>query len=148
MRYMLLVSGSKQSEAGVKLSLEVSEAMNVFHASLERAGVLLAADRLLPSSSGIRISYPGGGGEPCVKVGPFESDGSLLAGFTLIEVSSEAEAIQWALRMPDPYGGGVELRRLDERKQEQEQEEPHVDPRIHGVETYLLEQRAMLQRLE
>jgi hypothetical protein len=47
--------------------------------------------------------------------GPFTEAKELIAGFTLIEVRSREEAIEWAMRMPDPHGfgeGQIELRQV------------------------------------
>ena len=72
------------------------------------------AKGLHPSANGIRISYPVPGGEPVITEGPFIVD-NLAAGFILIDVSSREEAIEWAMRMPDPQGfgeGQIELRQV------------------------------------
>ncbi len=73
---------------------------------LKKVGVLLAGDGLHPSSSGIRISYPDPDGKPKIMDGPFTDAKELIAGYTLIEVKSREEAIEWAVRMPDPHGFG------------------------------------------
>lgn len=115
MRFMLIVKGTTDSEAGVKPSQELLEAMQKYNEELVKAGVLLAADGLRPSSGGIRISYPEPGGKPKVIDGPFTEAKEIIAGYTLIEVKSREEAIEWALRMPDPHGGGqgeIELRQV------------------------------------
>ncbi|OXM14473.1 YciI family protein [Paenibacillus herberti] len=115
MRFMMIVKASTDSEAGVMPSQELIEAMQKYNEELVRAGVLLAADGLQPSSNGIRISYPEPGGKPKVIDGPFTESKEVIAGYTLIEVKSREEAIQWALRMPDPHGygqGQIELRQV------------------------------------
>ncbi|OBZ11072.1 MULTISPECIES: YciI family protein [Bacillales] len=115
MRYMLIVKATKHSEAGVKPSREHIEAMAAYHESLARAGVLIASEGLQPSSSGLRFTYSLHGEMPVVTVGPFAREKELVAGFTLIDVKSEDEAIKWAKRMPNPSGSGqgeVELRGL------------------------------------
>ena len=117
MRYMLIVKGTRYSEAGVKISTELMDAMTAYNESLARAGVLLAAEGLKPSSSGMRITYPVLGGMPQVTVGPFAREKELVAGFTMIDVKTEEEAIEWAMRMPNPSGSGegeIELRQLIE----------------------------------
>lgn len=70
MRFMMIVKATTDSEAGNKPSQELIEAMQKYNEELVRAGVLLAADGLQPSSSGIRISYPEPGGKPKVVDGP------------------------------------------------------------------------------
>ncbi|MCQ6561720.1 YciI family protein [Paenibacillus mendelii] len=117
MRYILIVKGSRYSEASLKTSREHRDAMAAYNELLARAGVLLAAEGLQPSSSGMRITYPVHGGMPKVTVGPFTLEKELVAGFKMIEVKSEEEAIDWAMRMPNPSGfgdGEIELRLLSE----------------------------------
>jgi hypothetical protein len=115
MRFMMIVKATKDSEAGVMPSQELLNAMMKYNEELVKAGVLVAAEGLHPSTSGIRISYPVPGGKPKVMDGPFTEAKELIAGFTLIEVRSREEAIEWAMRMPDPHGfgeGQIELRQV------------------------------------
>ncbi|MBB3125696.1 hypothetical protein FHS19_000350 [Paenibacillus rhizosphaerae] len=117
MRFMMIVKATTDSEAGVLPSPELLEAMQRYNEELARAGVMLGADGLHPSSSAIRISYPEPGGKPKVVDGPFTEAKEMIAGYTLIEVKSREEAIEWALRMPDPHGygqGQIELRQVFE----------------------------------
>ncbi|MFD0695453.1 YciI family protein [Paenibacillus sp. GCM10027628] len=117
MRFMMIVKATKDSEAGVMPSQELFDAMARYNEELARAGVLVAAEGLHPSSSAIRISYPEPGGKPKVVDGPFTEAKELIAGFTLIDVKSREEAIEWAMRMPDPHGfgeGEIELRQVFE----------------------------------
>ncbi|MFC4809784.1 YciI family protein [Paenibacillus sp. GCM10023250] len=115
MRFMLVVKASKDSEAGVLPSPELVAAMTKYNEELAKAGVLIAADGLHPSSGAVRISYPEPGGKPKVVDGPFAETKEIIAGYTLIEVKSREEALEWALRMPDPHGygeGEIELRQV------------------------------------
>ncbi|MFD0676723.1 MULTISPECIES: YciI family protein [unclassified Paenibacillus] len=117
MRFMMIVKATADSEAGVMPSQELINAMQKYNEELVKAGVLLAADGLQPSSSGLRISYPEPGGKPKLVDGPFTEAKEIIAGYTLIEVKSRDEAIEWALRMPDPHGfgqGEIELRQVFE----------------------------------
>ncbi len=117
MRFMLIVKATTDSEAGVMPSQELIDAMQKYNEELVKAGVLLAADGLQSSSNAIRISYPEPGGKPKMMDGPFTEAKELIAGYTLIEVKSREEAIEWALRMPDPHGfgqGEIELRQVFE----------------------------------
>ncbi|GIQ69467.1 hypothetical protein XYCOK13_22910 [Xylanibacillus composti] len=104
MRFMMIVKATKDSEAGKLPSPELIEAMMRYNEELVKAGVLLAGDGLHPSSNAIRISYPEPGGKPQVVDGLFTEAKELIAGYTLIEVKSREEAIEWAMRMPDPHG--------------------------------------------
>ncbi|RKP58088.1 YciI family protein [Cohnella endophytica] len=117
MRFMMIVKATKDSEAGAMPSTELIEAMMRYNEELVNAGVLVAGDGLHPSSNAIRISYPEPGGKPKVIDGPFTEAKEMIAGFTMIEVKSREEAIEWALRMPDPHGfgeGQIELRQVFE----------------------------------
>lgn len=117
MRFMLIVKATKSSETGIIPDQAHFDAMRKFNDELARAGALIAAQGLHPTSSAIRISYPEPGGKPKVTDGPFTEAKELIAGFTLIEVKSREEAIQWAMRMPDPHGNGegeIELRQVYE----------------------------------
>lgn len=117
MRFMMIVKATTDSEEGKMPSPELIEAMQKYNEELVKAGVLLAGDGLHPSSSGIGISYPEPGGKPNIMDGPFTEAKEIIAGYTLIEVKSREEAIEWALRMPDPHGfgqGEIELRQVFE----------------------------------
>lgn len=117
MRFMILVKATQDSEAGKMPSPELIQAMMKYNEELVKAGVLVAADGLHPTSNAIRISYPEPGGKPKITDGPFTETKELIAGYTMIEVNSREEAIEWALRMPDPHGfgqGEIELRQVFE----------------------------------
>lgn len=117
MLFMLIVKASKNSEAGNLPSAELIEAMNKYNEELVKAGVRVMAKGLHPSSNGVRISYPIPGEEPVVTNGPFTETEDLVAGFILIDVKSREEAVEWAMRMPDPQGfgeGQIELRQVFE----------------------------------
>jgi hypothetical protein len=134
---MMIVKATTDSEAGVMPSQELIEAMQKYNEELVKAGVLLAADGLMSSSNGIRISYPEPGGKPKVVDGPFTETKEIIAGYTLIEVKSREEAIQWALRMPDPHGygqGEIELRQVFEV------EDLMADPETRAKEATLRQQ--------
>ncbi|NHM33817.1 YciI family protein [Neobacillus terrae] len=117
MLFMLIVKASKNSEAGKLPSTELIEAMTKYNEELVKAGVRVAAKGLHPSSNGIRLSFPKPGEKPVVSDGPFTESKELIAGFILIDVKSREEAIEWAMRMPDPQGHGegqIELRQVFE----------------------------------
>lgn len=120
MRFMMIVKATNDSEAGVMPSQELFDAMSRYNEELARAGVLVAAEGLHPSASAIRVSYPEPGGKPKIIDGPFTEAKELIAGFTLIEVNSREEAVEWARRMPDPHGfgeGEIELRQVYEMQE-------------------------------
>jgi hypothetical protein len=87
-----------------------------YHEELARAGVLLDASGLQPSSKGWRVQYEGG--KRTVVDGPFAETKELIAGYTLIQTRTREEAIEWSRRFPNPIGEGVschiEVRQLFE----------------------------------
>jgi hypothetical protein len=112
---MFIVKASKNSETGNLPSPDLIEAMTKYNEDLVKAGVRVMAKGLHPSSKGIRISYVNPGEKPVVTEGPFTESKDLIAGFILIDVNSKEEAIQWAMKMPDPQGlgeGQIELRQV------------------------------------
>lgn len=116
MRFMIIVKATKDSEAGVIPEEKLMAEMAKYHEELVKAGVLLDGSGLQPSSKGWRIQYSGG--KRTVIDGPFAETKELIAGYTLIQVKSREEALQWTKRYPNPAGNGkeceIEVRRLFE----------------------------------
>ncbi len=114
MRFMILVKATEESEAGVMPPEELFEVMADYHEELARAGVLLDASGLHPSSKGWRVRWSGG--EKTVIDGPFAETKELVAGYTLIQVGSREEAEEWVRRFPNPgmEDGEIEVRQLYE----------------------------------
>lgn len=75
-----------------------------YHEQLSKAGVLLDGSGLKPSSQGWPIHYDGD--KRSVVDGPFAETKELIAGYTLIQVKSREEAMEWARRFPNPAGRG------------------------------------------
>jgi hypothetical protein len=107
MRFMMLVKADANSEAGVLPSRELVAAMGKFNEEMMKAGVMLAAEGLQPSSKGTRIAFAGG--KRTVIDGPFPETKELVAGFWLIQVKSREEAIEWVKRCPNPMEGVSEI---------------------------------------
>jgi hypothetical protein len=115
MRFMIIVKATKDSEAGVMPGEKILAAMAAYHEELQRAGVLLDASGLRASSKGWRIRYSGG--KRTVVDGPFAEAKELIAGYTLIQVKSREEALEWTRRFPNPADGKdgeIEARQLFE----------------------------------
>jgi hypothetical protein len=109
---MLLVKADKSSEAGVLPTKELVAAMGKFNEEMAKAGVLLAAEGLHPSSKGARLTFSRG--KPTVTDGPFAAPTELFAGFSLIQVKSRNEAIAWTARAPFGEGAVLEVRQVFE----------------------------------
>lgn len=103
MKFMIVGKANEATEAGKLPSQELVDAMGAYNESLAKAGVLLAAEGLYPSSHGAQIAYTKDG-KAKVLDGPFAEAKELIAGFWLIQVKSREEAIEWALRVPVPGG--------------------------------------------
>ena len=116
MRFMILVKASKDTEAGVLPEEKLIAAMADYHEELAKAGVLLDGSGLQPSSKGWRIKYSGD--KRSVTDGPFTEAKELVAGYTLIQVRSKEEALEWTRRFPNPSADGgdaeIEVRELYE----------------------------------
>ncbi len=98
MRFMVIVKANKDSEAGVMPTKEILTEMGKFNEELAKAGVLLEAEGLHPSSKGVRVRFAGK--KPIVTDGPFAETKELVAGFWMWQVKSKEEAIDWLKRAP------------------------------------------------
>lgn len=112
MRVMVIVKADKNSEAGILPGKEILTAMGKYNEELVKAGVMMAAEGLHPSSKGVRVKFSGK--TRTVTDGPFAETKELIAGFWLWNVKSMEDAIEWLRRAP--FGGGteVEIRRVFE----------------------------------
>jgi hypothetical protein len=102
MRFMLMIKGNKQTEAGVLPSKRLMEAMIKFNDELLDAGALLAAEGLHPTSLGARVKFTGG--RPSVTEGPTAESSEIIAGYWLIRATSKQAAVEWAKRIPFEAG--------------------------------------------
>jgi len=113
---MMIVKATKDTEAGVMPSEKLLAEMAKYHEELQKAGVLLDASGLKPSAKGWRVKYAGA--QRTVIDGPFTESKELIAGYTLIQVKSREEAVEWARRFPNPAVDGkegeIEVRQLFE----------------------------------
>lgn len=100
MRYMIIVKATQDSEAGVMPDEKLLTAMGAFHEELAKAGVLVDASGLKPSSQGWRIKYDGD--RRTVIDGPFAESKEVIAGYTIIDCASREDALDWTRRFPNP----------------------------------------------
>jgi hypothetical protein len=124
MRFMILVKATAQSEAATKPDEglppgeveRLMAAMADYHEQLVKAGALLDASGLQPTSKGWRVRYAGG--KRTLIDGPFAETKEIVAGYTIIQVKSREEALEWSRRFPAPHGefadGEIEVRQLFE----------------------------------
>jgi hypothetical protein len=122
MQFMLLLKGDPGNPHDTDLAdtpgpdNELVNAMIGFHQELVGAGVLVASEGLLPSTTGKRVVYKRGRRK--VIDGPFAEAKELVAGYYILEVASMDEAVEWASRCPVEYActgdmeAVVEIRRI------------------------------------
>ena len=113
MRFMIIRKADAETEAGMMPTEELIEAMAQYNEEMVNAGIMRAGDGLQPSSRGARVTFSGG--RPTVTDGPFAETKELVAGYSIIEVASKEEAIEWVKRWPQIDGHGsveIEIRPL------------------------------------
>ena len=107
MKFMLILKSNKDSEAGKMPSEAVISAMVKYNQDQAKAGILLDAAGLYPSSKGARVRISAG--KKTVTDGPFAESKELVAGYWIIQVKSLEEAIEWAKRAPETPGQDSEI---------------------------------------
>jgi hypothetical protein len=106
MKYIILVKATRDSEAGKMPTESLLAEMGAYHEQLAKAGVLVDGSGLQRSAKGWRIKY--NGKQRSVVDGPFAETKELVAGYTIINVKSREEALEWTKRYPNPsIDGGV-----------------------------------------
>jgi hypothetical protein len=116
MRFMMLVKADKNYEAGMPPSPELMAAIGKLSEENAKAGILLDAGGLLPSSHGARIRV--GGNQLTVIDGPFVETKELVGGYAILKANSRAEAIELGKRfmkvhadvLGPSYEGELEVR--------------------------------------
>ena len=108
MKVMVIVKATKDSEAGVLPTPALLAAMGKYNEELIKAGVLLAADGLRPSSQGKRVRFSDE--KRVVMDGPFAATNEVVSGYWLWQVKSLDEAVEWVKRCPMPPDSELEIR--------------------------------------
>ena len=107
MRFVVMVKASQESETGKLPSTEMLAAMGKYNEELVKAGVMLAGEGLHPSSKGTRVAFSGK--KRTVIDGPFAETKELVAGFWIFQCKSQAEAVEWVKRCPNPMESDSEI---------------------------------------
>lgn len=113
MRFIVMGMATKESEGGPLPPPEAFAAMQKYNEELVKAGILLAAEGLTPTSQGARVKFSGD--KITVIDGPFTETKELVAGFSILKVKSREEAIEWVKRAPNIFPNReavVEIRKL------------------------------------
>jgi hypothetical protein len=92
MRFMMIVKGDKNYEAGIPPSPELMAAVGKLTQEMMKAGVVIGNGGLLPSSAGARVRVAGG--KMTVTDGPFAEAKELIGGYAIVEAKSKQEAIE------------------------------------------------------
>lgn len=109
MRVMVIGKATKETEAGAPPSQELLMAMGKYNEELVKAGIMLAGEGLKPSSQGKRVRFSGS--KRTVIDGPFAEAKELIAGYSIWQVRSMEEAVEWVKRCPNlPGESDVEIR--------------------------------------
>ena len=115
MRFMIIRKADADTEARKMPSHELAAAMMAYNEEMAKAGILLGGDGLRPTADGFRVKFSDG--RPTVIDGPFAEAKELVAGYTLIQVDSREEALEWVRRWPVEDADGqayLEVRQLYE----------------------------------
>src|SRR5436305_2179355 len=112
MKFMILVKADKNSEAGRMLDEKLLTERGECNEEFTQAGIMLAAERLHPTSKGARVKFSGG--KHTVTNGPFPESKDLIAGFWIWKVKSKDEAIEWVKRALFGDGAEIEIRQVHE----------------------------------
>jgi hypothetical protein len=97
-RVMVMTKGDAADEGKAEPTQEMFEKMQAFNEQLVNAGILRGGEGLKPSSAGAQVSFSAAG--TSVVDGPFTESKEVIAGYWIWEVSSLAEAVEWARRCP------------------------------------------------
>lgn len=107
MKVMVIVKATKESEEGLMPSEQLFQDMANFNEALLKAGIMVAGEGLQPSSKGKRVRFDGP--KRTVIDGPFAETNELVAGYWIWQVKSMEEAMEWALRCPNPMEGASDI---------------------------------------
>ena len=113
MRFMIIRKADAETEAGAEPTEELITAMLAYNQRMIDAGVFIDGAGLKQSARGARVSFSNG--KPMVTDGPFAEAKELVAGFSILEVKSREEAIEWVKDWPPLDGHGnaqIEIREL------------------------------------
>lgn len=106
MRFMIMVRANRETEADVRPDEQLIAEMATYHEELAKAGALVDASGLQPSSKGWRIHYAGK--KRTVVDGPYTEAKELIAGYTIIQAKTREEALEWTKRFPNPFPNAIE----------------------------------------
>ena len=118
MRFMMIVKGDKQYEAGAPPKPELQAAIEQLSEEMIKARVLLDTGGLLPTVAGARLKI--GGGRLTVTDGPFVETKEVIGGYAILRAQSKDDAIEMGKRfmrvhadvLGPSYEGELEIRQM------------------------------------
>jgi hypothetical protein len=113
MKFLVIRKADAETEAFTMPSKQLIDDMQSYNESMVKAGIMRSGDGLMPSARGARVSFSKG--KPTIIDGPFAEAKELIAGFSILEVGSLQEAIDWVKKWPQSDGHGnvqIEIRQL------------------------------------
>ena len=116
MRYMLIMQVDAEAAAAFDpTTMDMSEVyatMGAYNEEMQKAGVFLTAEGLSDASEGFRVDFDST--PPTVTDGPFAEAREVFTGYWILEVASREEAEHWARKCPLGPGTTLEVRRVNE----------------------------------
>ena len=96
MRFMMMMKGDRDYEAGKPPSPALMAAVEKMTVEGMQSGVIVSTGGLLPSFAGAKLRLSGG--KVTVTDGPFTEAKELIGGYAIVDVRSKAEAIELGRR--------------------------------------------------
>ena len=121
MRYLMMIKGNADYEAGKPPPPALMAGMGKLAQEMAQSGVLLSTDGLLPSRNAMKLRHAGG--RTSVIDGPFAEAKEVIGGYAIVEAKSKYEALALAQRFIDVHVDAgikdldVEIRPLYEQGQ-------------------------------
>jgi hypothetical protein len=133
MRFMMLMipKGYETADANALPSKELIAAMSKYNEDLVKSGVLLALEGLHHPAKAKRLVFAGR--KATVIDGPFTEAKEAVGGFWLIQVKSQAEALEWAARCPAQDGDVIELRQVQDLSDFPAEDLPKFSPELSAL---------------
>ena len=110
MKYLLSIYSSEAEENAMPPEEigQILQAYGAYTEALTKAGAMVGAERLRPTSDATSVRVRGGKTE--VLNGPYADTREQLGGYYLIDVADLDAALAWAARCPTSSYGTIEVR--------------------------------------
>jgi hypothetical protein len=110
MKYVLLIYSNEAAMASAPEAAmgEMMAAYGAYSQAMAQAGVMVAGDRLRPSSAATTVRTSNG--KTQVLDGPYAETKEQLGGYYIIEAPDLDAALSWAERCPGAAHGVIEVR--------------------------------------